>query len=81
MIGMKTPVWPASLAANVVVFGHTHAQFDRRVAHRQVIIAGSVGMSFDGPDADWLLIDETGIHLQQAACDRAKSAVAMLATN
>jgi hypothetical protein len=44
------------LNAAVVVCGHTHMQFDRRIAHTRVVNAGSVGMPFGEPGADWLLL-------------------------
>src|SRR5262245_46661925 len=40
----------------VVVCGHTHMQFDRTVGRVRVVNAGSVGMPFGGPGADWLLL-------------------------
>jgi putative phosphoesterase len=43
---------------DVVVCGHTHMQFDRRVGRVRVINAGSVGMPFQAPGAYWLLLDE-----------------------
>ena len=43
--------------ASTVVCGHTHVQFDRRVGHRRVVNAGSVGMPYQGrPGAYWLLL-------------------------
>ena len=42
--------------ADVVVCGHTHMQFDRTVGRVRVVNAGSVGMPFGPPGADWLLI-------------------------
>lgn len=46
----------ASIAANVVVCGHTHMPFDRRVDGVRVANAGSVGMPFGEPGAHWLLV-------------------------
>ena len=40
----------------VVVCGHTHMQFDRTVGRIRVVNAGSVGMPFGEPGADWLLL-------------------------
>ncbi len=40
----------------LVVCGHTHMQFDRIVGGVRVVNAGSVGMSFSGPGAYWLLL-------------------------
>ncbi|MGE5815536.1 MAG: metallophosphoesterase family protein [Acidobacteriota bacterium] len=39
----------------VVVCGHTHMQFDRMVGATRVVNAGSVGMPFGTPRAQWLL--------------------------
>jgi predicted phosphodiesterase len=40
----------------VVVCGHTHMQFDRRIARTRIVNAGSVGMPFGRPGADWILL-------------------------
>lgn len=40
----------------VVVCGHTHMQFDRRVGRTRVVNAGSVGAPFGEPGAYWLLL-------------------------
>lgn len=45
------------LGVSVVVCGHTHMQFDRMVGKTRVVNAGSVGMPFGEPGADWLLLD------------------------
>jgi predicted phosphodiesterase len=49
------PIFDAASAA-VVVCGHTHMQFDRRIGKTRVVNAGSVGMPFGEPGADWLLL-------------------------
>jgi putative phosphoesterase len=42
---------------DVVVCGHTHHQFDRRVLGKRLLNAGSVGMPYeDEPAAYWLLL-------------------------
>jgi predicted phosphodiesterase len=41
---------------NLVVCGHTHMQFDRMIGSTRVVNAGSVGMPFGHPGADWLLL-------------------------
>jgi putative phosphoesterase len=47
----------SSAEADIVVCGHTHMQFDRRVGHTHVVNAGSVGMPFQTtPGAYWLLL-------------------------
>ena len=40
----------------LVVCGHTHMPFDRRVGRTRVVNAGSVGMPFGATGADWLLL-------------------------
>lgn len=44
------------LNVSVVVCGHTHMPFDRMVGRTRVVNAGSVGMPFGEPGADWLLL-------------------------
>jgi predicted phosphodiesterase len=44
----------AEVEADVVVCGHTHMQFDRRVDRWRVINAGSVGLAYGAPGAHWL---------------------------
>jgi putative phosphoesterase len=40
----------------VVLCGHTHMQFDRRIGRTRVVNAGSVGMPFGTPGAYWCLL-------------------------
>jgi putative phosphoesterase len=42
------------LNVSVVVCGHTHMQFDRKIGRIRVLNAGSVGMPFGEPGAYWL---------------------------
>ena len=49
------PVFDA-VDAQVVVCGHTHMQFDRKVGNVRVVNAGSVGMPFQAAGAYWLLL-------------------------
>ena len=44
------------LGVEVVVCGHTHMQFDRHIGRTRVVNAGSVGMPFGEPGADWVLL-------------------------
>ena len=44
------------LGVSLVVCGHTHMQFDRKIGTVRVVNAGSVGMPFGNPGADWLLL-------------------------
>lgn len=46
----------AGIDVPVVVCGHTHMQFDRTIGKTRVVNAGSVGMPFGEPGADWLLL-------------------------
>jgi predicted phosphodiesterase len=45
-----------SIDAALVVCGHTHMQFDRRIGSARVVNAGSVGMPFGERGANWLLL-------------------------
>jgi predicted phosphodiesterase len=47
----------ADVAEPVIICGHTHVQFDRRVGQQRVANAGSVGMPYEGrPGAYWALL-------------------------
>lgn len=61
------PVFKTVNAA-VVVCGHTHMQFDRRVGKTRVVNAGSVGMPFGSSGADWLLLG-TDVELRHTTYD------------
>ena len=61
------------LDAPVVVCGHTHMQFDRRIGKVRVVNAGSVGMPFGEPGADWLLLGP-GVQLRHTSYDLTKAA-------
>lgn len=67
------------LAAKLVVCGHTHMQFDRMVGATRVVNAGSVGMPFGRPGADWLLLSGN-IQLQHTSYDLASAADRVRAT-
>jgi putative phosphoesterase len=66
------------LTASVVVCGHTHMQFDRTIGRTRVVNAGSVGMPFGAPGADWLLLGP-GIELRHTTYDLEKAAARMRA--
>ncbi|MFI6161800.1 metallophosphoesterase family protein [Micromonospora haikouensis] len=51
-----------------VVCGHTHMPFARLVDRRLVVNAGSVGMPYGGPGADWALLGP-GVQLRRTAFD------------
>jgi diadenosine tetraphosphatase ApaH/serine/threonine PP2A family protein phosphatase len=66
--------------ASIVVCGHTHMQFDRMVAQRRVINAGSVGMPFQSPaGAYWLLLGPD-VQLRRTDYDFAAAAAGIRAT-
>ena len=56
--------------ADVVVCGHTHVQYDRRVGSVRLVNTGSVGMPYEGSgDARWALLDDAGLELLTTAYD------------
>jgi predicted phosphodiesterase len=63
----------------VVVCGHTHMQFDRMIGATRVVNAGSVGMPFGRPGADWLLLGDE-IQLRHTAYDLAEAAARVRST-
>jgi predicted phosphodiesterase len=73
------PVFSGSSAA-LVVCGHTHMPFDRRVGATRVVNAGSVGMPFCRPrGAYWLLLGPD-IELRRTDYDFASAAEHVRAT-
>src|SRR5215210_3205248 len=56
---------------DLVVCGHTHAQFDRRVGGKRVVNAGSVGMPYQGKPvgAFWLLLGADGVSFRRSDYD------------
>jgi predicted phosphodiesterase len=58
----------ADLGVSVVVCGHTHMPFDRLIGGVRVVNAGSVGMPFGQPGADWLLLSP-GVQLRHTDYD------------
>jgi putative phosphoesterase len=59
--------------ASLVVCGHTHMQFDRMIGNVRVVNAGSVGMPFGEPGADWLLLGPD-VELRHTAYNLTKAA-------
>jgi predicted phosphodiesterase len=61
---------------NLVVCGHTHAQFDRLVGDRRLVNAGSVGMAYEGEPgiAAWAILGPT-VELRRTAYDVEAAAV------
>jgi predicted phosphodiesterase len=65
----------AGLDVSVVVCGHTHMQFDRMIGGTRVVNAGSVGMPFGQPGADWLMLGPgIGVDLRHTDYDFARAA-------
>jgi predicted phosphodiesterase len=65
----------------VVVCGHTHVQFDRAVADKRLVNAGSVGMPYESqPGAYWALLGP-GLELRRTDYDREAAAEAIRATD
>ncbi|MEO8334812.1 MAG: metallophosphoesterase family protein [bacterium] len=69
-----------SVNASVVVCGHTHMQADRMVGAVRVVNAGSVGMPFGDPGADWLLLSDD-VELRRSTYDLGAAADRIRATN
>jgi putative phosphoesterase len=70
----------ADVAQPVVVCGHTHHQFDRRVGGIRVVNAGSVGMPYEGrPGAFWAMLGPD-IDLRSTAYDLDAAADAIVAS-
>lgn len=63
----------AGVSASLVVCGHTHMQFERRVGAIRVANAGSVGMPYALPGAYWLLLGE-GLEFRHTPYDFARAA-------
>jgi predicted phosphodiesterase len=70
----------APIDADVVVCGHTHMQFDRKVGATRVVNAGSVGAPFGEPGAYWLLLGPD-VELRRTAYDFEGAAKRILATD
>jgi putative phosphoesterase len=63
----------AGVDSDVVVCGHTHMQFDRMIGRIRVVNAGSVGMPWGQPGADWLLLGPD-VELRHTSYDLARAA-------
>ena len=68
-----------SAGVSLVVCGHTHMQFDRRIGNTRVVNAGSVGMPFGEPGAYWLLLTDD-VQLRRTDYDLAAAAGRIRAT-
>lgn len=57
----------------LVVCGHTHMPFDRQIGTTRLVNAGSVGLPFGAPGADWLLLGPD-VQLKHTGYDLAAAA-------
>lgn len=69
------------LTSSIIVCGHTHMPFDRRIGGRRVINAGSVGMPFGAPGAHWLLLSSGGVEFRHTGYDLSAAAERIRATD
>jgi putative phosphoesterase len=72
----------AGVDQDLVVCGHTHAQFDRCVGAKRVVNAGSVGMPYQGRPvgAFWLLLGADGVCLRRSDYELDRAVERMRAT-
>lgn len=60
----------SDIQQKMVICGHTHMQFERRLENTHIYNAGSVGMPFaDKPGAYWLLLSPKGIEFRYTSYD------------
>jgi len=67
------------VAEKLVICGHTHMQLDRMIGATRVVNAGSVGMPFGLPGADWLLLTDD-VELRHTRYDFEAAAARVRAT-
>jgi predicted phosphodiesterase len=59
-----------ALGAGLVVYGHIHRPFVRRLEDMVVANSGSVGLPWDGdPRASYLVVSEDDVHVARVAYD------------
>ena len=68
------------LGVHAVVCGHTHLQHDRTIGNTRVLNAGSVGASFQGAGAFWILLGPT-VQLRRTFYDVDAAAARVRATS
>jgi predicted phosphodiesterase len=71
----------AAAKANLVICGHTHMQFQRTIGNTLVANAGSVGMPFGEPGADWLVLSPSGIEFRHTSYNLTEAAERVRRTN
>jgi diadenosine tetraphosphatase ApaH/serine/threonine PP2A family protein phosphatase len=67
------------LGVSVVVYGHTHMQFERQVGSTRLVNAGSVGEPYGAPGAHWLVLG-SDIELRHTPYDLTLAAERIMAT-
>lgn len=71
----------SNLQSEIVVCGHTHMQFERRLDTLRIVNAGSVGMPYaDQPGAYWLLLGPEGYEHRRTVYDEKAAAEAIKAS-
>lgn len=66
----------SGVSADMVVCGHTHMQFDRRLDDLRVVNPGSVGMPYGEPGAYWALLGSE-VEMRRTEYDREAAAEVM----
>ncbi len=70
----------STVDVQLVVCGHTHMQFDRKVGRVRVVNAGSVGMPFSQPQGAYWLLLGPGVEFRRSDYDFANAANQIRAT-
>ena len=70
----------ADIEAELIICGHTHMQFDRRIGPRRVVNAGSVGMPFQHPPGAYWLQMGSEVQLRHTIYDLSSAAERVRAT-
>jgi diadenosine tetraphosphatase ApaH/serine/threonine PP2A family protein phosphatase len=72
----------AGVDQDLVVCGHTHAQFDWRVNGIRMVNAGSIGMPYQGKSvgAFWLLLGAGGVSFRRSDYELARAVERIRAT-
>jgi putative phosphoesterase len=70
----------AGVEADVVVGGHTHAQYDRRVGAVRLVNAGSVGLPYEGRGGAFWLMLGPDVELRRTDYDVESAAAEMAAS-
>jgi putative phosphoesterase len=69
----------ANVTQSLIVCGHTHMPFVRQIGSKRLVNAGSVGMHYGNPGADWALLGPT-VQLLHIAYDLERAAEQIRAT-